>query len=550
MDARSIKDESSDYAVIKVRTPNQLNDSVQSPSPTAVQAALEKIRRQGFPQRRHSVHPGSQMPTPSPHHYVSLNNKVVVKRLGNTTISTARNGQLSPSLVKQSAPAFRQLVSHSGNLVRLSAAPATNQSTTATATSSQLPSSIAASDPRDHIIAKLQEQNRELKRALIDIRSEGNEIIYRTNRWTARISQILNKLQSIPSSPTSQQQGQQTSQPAQVMLGPRTKITARKSTSPMQSPYIVRDRPSPPQQQQVTTEMRRYVQRLAPKPPVMTTKSITQQAPPIRIVRQPQQTESSQPPRGVTRTVAYRSPVFPVKEQKILGLLECNLYQSQYFVHVKRNTFTLVQNLEITKPTQMLDSVLKTLIHEDLLKKFVVGNDLSHRATNDTTRPPSWRAYPMIRDLFNSVVNMISMRKFSKKVDPLSIDQFLKNKVLKNLSAQQKPPSVSATVTVSRSDNPDSTTTFIRRLSPPSKPPQPRFSPPKLDENSNGSASTGKSSEHADTSKMIENDEINEAEEFALEDEEAPMDEDEEGYEEFEEEMFTFEDDEVTQPAT
>lgn len=419
VDSRSIKHEQADQSVIKIRTPNQLNNSLphlesrmdHPPLPPPVYQQVLRVRDEDrrqttLPPRRHSVHPNSTQ------QFVS--NRVVVKRLGNTTITTARNGIGIPASIKQNMPAVQQLMSN-GNLVKFTtASPQTN-------TNNIHGVPPTNSDSRDHIIAQLQEQNRELKKALIDIRKESSEIGYRMNRWSSNITQMLNKFNSIQS-------------PQQK---PKVKITARKSTSPsVPPPYNFREHSSPP-----------------------TTLNVVRQQP-IRIGQLKQAPDS--------KLVAYRSPVFPVRDAKILGLLECNLYQTQYFAHVKRNTFNTIQNIVITKPTQMLDSVLKALVHDDLLIQFVLKDD--YKPLSDKTKALTWKCYPMVKELFASVVNMMSMRKFNKKVDPQSIEQFLRNKILKNQQNQSETsqPSVSATVTITRTA-PQSiqSTSGITRVSPP-----------------------------------------------------------------------------------
>lgn len=500
LDSRSIKHEALDQSVIKIKTPNQLNNSLPQVEPRTMEQPQQfhQILRH-LPPRRHSVHPNSPNSNHQFGQYVSTN-KVVVKRLGNTTISsTARNGiGLLPTSFKQNIPAVHQLMSN-GNLVRVSTA---SPQTTNVANSTTAPQT---SDSRDHIIAQLQEQNRELKKALIDIRKESSEVGYRMNRWASNITQMLNKFQTIPS-------------PQQK---PKVKITARKSTSPNVPPYNFREHstPSPSSQSTATAVV------------------------PAKLRQHPVRILKSTPE---TKLVAYRSPVFPVKDSKILGLLECNLYQTQYFAHVKRNTFNTTQNIEIIKPTQMLDAVLKALIHDDLLNLFVLRDD--NKPLADKTKALTWKCYPMVKELFGSVVNMLSMRKFNKKVDPQSIEQFLRNRILKNLNSPNT--SVSATVTVTRTAPQLVQPSGITRISPPKNMIRDKavivrhFSPPKdVDRDSRSrSSEIMKSDDHSNGSN--EKDNAAEVHNFRMMDEELNDDGDEYYGEDDDDEMFVLDADE------
>lgn len=556
MDARSIKDESTDQMVIKVRTPNQVNNSLHrtntsdQPTRSTLQQALERqnINLNVMPPRRHSVHPGSA-PSPSSNGTVTFNgnNKVIVKRLGSTTISTQRNSggvQLPPNVTKLSPPTIRQMMSNGELVTRVNLSH--HQSTSLAQMQNQHSrESQSRPDARDHIISKLQEQNRELKKALIDIRTESSEIVLGVNRWSSRITHMLNKFQSIQS-PKSQAVPQSTLQQlaSSSMPGPRTKVTARKSTSPMQPTYVNRSSMSPPPLQQMSRQVSisnlpqdqqsRIVKRYGAGYLMMSQQQHQQQ---VKAIQQQSTIRVLKTAATDSKTAPFRSPVFPIKDDKVLGLLECNLYQSQYFAHIKRSTFNLVSHFDISKPTQMLDSVLKTLIHEDLLNKFMLNDNIVNGVPAIT-----WKNFPMVKDLFNAVVNMVSMRKFEKKVDPLSIDQFLKNKIIKHLQLAGR--SVSATVTITRTQPPTSTRSAnspvtIRAVSP-AEMPKSRTTLVKI--RSDGSPvtkSNENSNDASESSKITNENDIIEAQHFAMED----ADEGQAGdYEEFEEEMFTFED--------
>lgn len=559
MDARSIKDESTDQMVIKVRTPNQVNNTLQRTNPTdqpqrsTLQQALERqhLSLNVMPPRRHSVHPGSA-PSPSSNGTVTFNgnNKVIVKRLGSTTISTQRNGgsvQLPPNVTKQSPPALRQMMSNGELVSRVNLSH--HQSTSLAQMQNQHShESQSRPDARDHIISKLQEQNRELKKALIDIRTESSEIVLRVNRWSSRITHMLNKFQSIQSPKSQPVQQQSTAQvlASSMMPGPRTKVTARKSTSPMQPTYVNRSSMSPPPLQQMSRQISnlppdhhaRIIKRYGSGYLMMAQQQHQQQA---KTIQQQSTIRVLKTAATDSKTVPFRSPVFPIKDDKVLGLLECNLYQAQYFAHIKRNTFNLVSHFDISKPTQMLDSVLKTLIHEDLLNKFMLNDNIVNGVPTVT-----WKNFPMVKDLFNAVVNMVSMRKFEKKVDPLSIDQFLKNKIIKHLQLAGR--SVSATVTITRTQPPPSTSSTnnmpvtIRAVSP-TEMPKSRTTLVKVRSDRSGSSPVTKSNENSndasESSKITNENDIIEAQHFAMEDADEGQADD---YEEFEEEMFTFED--------
>lgn len=512
LDPRTIKDEMMDeHAVIKIRTPHQVNSSYEIEGRQVMPPAV--MRANTMPPRRHSVHPGAPVPQ-----FISNNNKVVVKRLGNTTIS-ARNG--FPMTMKQSpVNVVKDMIT--GNLV--------------TVTQPSPPKNSPPTDPRDHLIVQLQEQNRELKKALIEARRENTDSINRMHRSNNNISLLLSKFQTIPS-------------PQQVIVqqgfaGVRTKLTARKSTSPMQPSYSVEERSStPPQTTTVNRLMTmqkpaqpqpvryqqpvRYVPRLMPKPPTMMTPSNMQQT-----TRPPQQIRLL---KTTNPTTGYRSPLLPIKDPKELGVLECNLYQSQYFAHVKRSTFSLICDIEVVKPPQMLEAVLKTLLHDSLLRSFTLNENYIPGQTL------TWKSFPMVQELYAAIVNMISIRKFNKKVCPKSLKEFLQKLVIKNMN--QMKPSVQATVTITRTDSSQPSQTFVRMASTP--PPGGvtfRATSPKSADISNHSndTSTTKSNENSNDASGPKIDEME-----TIDDDNAVQGNGEvEDYDEFEEEMFVFEDEE------
>lgn len=408
-DLEDIKAERVEKALIKVRTPGQLNDSVTKADENGKNAYTSFKRIQPGTVRGATVI--GKFP----------NNSVVLKRLGNTTIRTIAKIPSNPLLAEacNNNNNVKQIAYR-----RMSVMPRDEANSSPTA------------DVRDHIIQKLQEQNREMKKALIDFNREAIALKSRFNNWSNSIESMLEKFSKLP-------------QPQGV---PRTKvkITARKSTSPRITRCMPPRSESPPN---IETP-----QKSQPSP-----KNVKIQVVPAPAVNksninvEPSKVVQQQRAKKVSQLAQSFSTEFPITSLDTLRDFDRVLHQVQYFAHVKRNISSSFKDVQVRDPKFMLEHVLKSLIHPDLI------GQLTYNQVNDksVSNRANIKHFPTFLDLFSSLVNTLSMRTFQKKVDPNSINTFIKNKL--NKKKPIEPTAEKQMKMPSPAPNPIPTATIISR---------------------------------------------------------------------------------------
>lgn len=433
----NIKAEKSEVGTISVRTPIQVNESIRN------QIIRGSVQRQAVPNQQQLTRVITG---------VNKNGStVVLKRLGNTTIRSLP--PISQTLVTRSGPPI--------TLRRMSAiTPEMRQ---------QHPKINHVIDIRDHIIKELQEQNREMKKTLFDFKKETAAMNARLKTWADTIDVMLVKFSRL-SQPrhtiVNQNQPNQNNvnqiakkSTSQVSPSPReqmktpTNITFKEPSPRVESPAHSNSPPSPKIAARIIpdrTAKPRYL------PEVMASQirvpANPTPAPQVRIVVKPLQPtlvapnpsqkrklELDEPEEG-EKMKGFVTPKFPLTNFDDLVESEELLHQIQYFAHVKRVIYANFSGMFIEKPSLMLDIVLKSIIHSDLMKIL----KHSEEKTEDNPQEDI-RDFPMVIDLFSSLVNMVSMNKFKKRVDPKSIQEFLKRKFTKRDKKIEKAAKVTET---------------------------------------------------------------------------------------------------------
>ena len=325
-----------------------------------------------------SINNGTRSPIPG---------RIMVKRLGSTTIRSVP----SVNTMKQAAKA--QLVKMANGNYQTHPAYTTSPPNYRPVVHAPLPKPVttlyrAPPDPRDDIIRQLQEQNREMKKMLVECRREASQIQTKTRRWTVAINEVLGRVQrlqapgimkAVPQKPTMVPLLPPPMPPAPMLTalksGPVMKVTARKSTS------------------------------LPPPPPV-------------------------------AADVVFRSPAFPIKSFSSLKTFESDLKNRDFFDFVGQKLMGTISKFKIEKPATLLAYVLQTLVNPSLLSNMVWDN-------GEIIPPPEtpqrlalanfWR----LRELYSRLVNNMSKNLYGKNLDPAAVERFLRSKVFSDLKFQQ-----------------------------------------------------------------------------------------------------------------
>jgi hypothetical protein len=447
-----IKSEKSEVGLIKIRTPGQLNESVRT---SIMRNSLQQ------PLSSHQQQQQSSMRAMN-----GQNNNFVLKRLGNTTIRSVPQIPQNKSLISETYQSNLVTRSSGPPLRRMSAMPSENR---------QVKPNIVI-DIRDHIIKELQEQNREMKKTLYNFKKEATQMNMRLKVWTdsidtmlvkfSRLSNPLHEKQISPKQNIPKQPSPPMNQPS---LNPRRCAIKSTSISTVKQPptVVIFKEPSPriespasnisniqpsPKTPSNTSQssfsiLRNSISNI--KTPESISVKLSQPSPPVRIVARPSLPVALSPARQIIKPnvpneqvkrkyesdddegenevfESYVAPDLPMTQLDDLVEIEDLLHKQLYFSHMKGLIYSKFRDISIEKPSLMLDIVLKHILHVDLIKHLKHNGEKSHDNLQEDIRD-----FPLVIDLFSSLVNMLSLSKFKKRVDPKSIQEFIKRKFTK-----------------------------------------------------------------------------------------------------------------------
>lgn len=310
--------------------------------------------------------------------------RILVKRLGSTTIRTVPATNMKQAakaqLVKMANGSFQSHPAYSPTVPRMSQAPQPKPVM-------QSPLYRAPPDPRDDIIRQLQEQNRDMKRMLLECRREAGQIQMKMRRWTVAINEVLGKAQRFQVPQMAQKpppfvaQRPPAAPPAPIPPpktgGTQMKVTARKSTAMPHAP---------------------------PPPPVSST------------------------------DVVFRSPAFPIKSLASLKSFEGDLKNREFFDFVTQKLMATISKFKIEKPATLLAYVLQSLINPSILACMVWDHQ---EPMSDANQRLALQTLRRFRDLYSRLVNNMSKILYGKNLDPAAVERFLRSKLFSDLKLRQ-----------------------------------------------------------------------------------------------------------------
>jgi hypothetical protein len=306
--------------------------------------------------------------------------KVLIKRLGSTTIRSLPSANLKlaakAQLVKMANGSYQTHPAYT-NPPRIPLPSPQSSSPKSNPTLYRAPP-----DPRDDIIRQLQEQNREMKKMLLECRREASQVQTKMRRWTVTINEVLGRVQKL------------------------------------QAPGTYRAVPSKP------TVVSGHPPPLPPSPTVTTLMKVT--------ARKSTSLPSPQPP--IASDIIFRSPAFPIKTFSSLKSFENDLRNREFFDFVGQKLMITINKFKIEKPAALLAYVLQTLLNTSLLSIMVWEQ-------TETTEPKRLALvnFKRIRELYSRLVNNMSKGLYGKNLDPAAVERFLRSKLYPDTKERQQP---------------------------------------------------------------------------------------------------------------
>jgi hypothetical protein len=313
--------------------------------------------------------------------------RILVKRLGSTTIRTVPAQHMKQAakaqLVKMANGSYQTHPAYSPTLPR-SLPPQAPQP------KPMIPTLYRSQpDPRDDIIRQLQEQNREMKKMLLECRREAGQIQMKMRRWTVVINDVLGKVQRL-----------------QVPGAVKAFV---------QKPTVVAPKPMPPPPP-------------VPAPPTPKTSGT--------VMKVTARKSTSMPPHPPPPTdVVFRSPAFPMKNFSHLKNFEGDLKNREFFDFISQKLMTIISKFKIEKPATLLAYVLQTLINPSLLACMIW--DHQDCSLHDAAQRLALLNFRRFRDLYSRLVNNMSKILYGKNLDPAAIERFLRSKLYSDLKLRQ-----------------------------------------------------------------------------------------------------------------
>lgn len=308
--------------------------------------------------------------------------QILVKRLGSTTIRT-----VPATAMKQAAKA--QLVKMANGSYQTH--PAYTTMTPRSIPQAPYPKPVASTlyqspmDPRDDIIRQLQEQNREMKKMLLECRREANQIQVKMRRWTVVINEVLGKVQRLQS--------------------------PRMMKAVVQQPIVIAAKPPPPSLVPATTPKTGGTQ--------------------MKVTAR----KSTSLPPHPSNDIVFRSPAFPIKSLGSLKLFEGDLRNNEFFEFVTQKLMATISKFKIEKPATLLAYVLQTLINPSLLACMVW--DYQESSAHDAAQRLALLKFRRFRELYSRLVNNMSKILYGKNLDPAAVERFLRTKLYSDVKLKQ-----------------------------------------------------------------------------------------------------------------
>lgn len=329
--------EPSEESTIKIRTISEINQS-QIPIVAANKSVL--ISKQ---------HPSQQQQQQQPAQFLSK--QIVVRKVPNENKSSTiqritTNG--SPKLIKNSALPIPE--SPMKPAINLSIPPAL-----------------------DTYIKELEEQNKEMKKLLLECRREVVSIQMRTHKLTNLINTTV------------------------------AKCNAAKRPVIKQPVHHIISQPIPisPQQQQfhTTSMLQKKTLKIVPKK----NHNITSKG-----------------------NIVCRVPVFPITRIQILKQLEVDLSKKEFSEYVFQKLYNVNNKPDIDKPSVLLNNTLNSILDQKLMGLFQYDESGDNNKGGECEY---FKSLQRIRVLYGKLVNALSNTIFAKSVDMVALEKFVKNKI-------------------------------------------------------------------------------------------------------------------------
>jgi len=124
--------------------------------------------------------------------------------------------------------------------------------------------------------------------------------------------------------------------------------------------------------------------------------------------------------------IVCRVPVFPISRLQILKQLEIDLSKKEFSEYVFQKLYNVNNKSDIDKPSVLLNNTLNSIIDSKLMGQFQYDESLD---MNEGSESESFKSLQRVRVLYGKLVNALSNTIFSKSVDMVALEKFVKNKI-------------------------------------------------------------------------------------------------------------------------
>lgn len=124
--------------------------------------------------------------------------------------------------------------------------------------------------------------------------------------------------------------------------------------------------------------------------------------------------------------VVCRVPVFPITRLGILKQLEIDLSKKEFSEYVFQKLYAVNNKADIEKPSVLLNNTLNSIIDPKLMGLFQYEE--SPEPTNHS-ECEYFKSLQRVRVLYGKLVNALSNTIFTKSVDMVALEKFVKNKI-------------------------------------------------------------------------------------------------------------------------
>ncbi|CAG9800661.1 unnamed protein product [Chironomus riparius] len=235
-------------------------------------------------------------------------------------------------------------------------------------------------------IKQLEDENKEMKKVLMECRKEAVAIQMRTHKLTNLINATV------------------------------AKCNSKRPLSGLKQPIVAVSAPqlliSPQQSQQIQAQQHQM------------------QSPPTQSGLMQRKQFKVLPRKGNNVTakgnIVCRVPIFPISRLPIIKQLELDLSKKEFSEYVFQKLYNVNNKSDIDKPSILLNNTLNSIIDPKLMGQFQyeVPPD-----SNESSECEYFKSLQRVRVLYGKLVNSLSNTIFAKSVDMVALEKFVKNKI-------------------------------------------------------------------------------------------------------------------------